>query len=167
MGLDSMRSTLVAGVMVVAAVLSGCVASTETSPYPTSETDATQALLRCLRDHSWDAQLEQGGVSVGTAKEQADVLARDTEECNEDLDPAKFVTDEQRAAFYDLQVQTAACLTENGSPVTPPSRQAFLDDGAKWNPYVALRESGGMPTGGFDRLNSLCPQKSYWDVLGE
>lgn len=164
----ALRNFCAAAIVLSGLVFSGCASSPEppSSTVPTSEADATIALRDCLSEKGWDAQIEQGGVVVDFPEEQRGALQTDTDACNEVLDPTKLMSDEDRREFYDLQVETANCLAENGSPVEIPSWAVFNEGSAQWNPYVALRESGEMPVGGLDQLMALCPQHTYWDVLG-
>ncbi len=136
----------------------------ETSPF-----DYIQVRAECLRAAGYDAEEDQGGISV---KANVD---NPTDEYWRQFELASYVceaqyplaeiyyeppTEEQRQAYADYFLdELPTCLEGYGAQFeTPPSREVYLarfdSDGPWWSPYVTAL----IPPGKTDEVMAACPQ---------
>lgn len=155
----------------ISALLVGCAAGTPGSgerggrPATYEEYDALFAdwaprYVACARQYGADARVTGNGISSPFAEGRVVQDGLDAE-CLKQVGPppqAPELTDAFLRGLYQLFVEQAACLAENGYPIPdPPSRDSWVESygGDSWNP---LGEVDRLYSADWDAAARLCPQ---------
>ena len=175
------RLTMI-GSAVLAILLSGCVASPQTStsddelnlpaqvaaPFDGTASEWSEAMVACLQQEGWEASIPDGtpagGFDSGPVEvSQEEQYQEDFERCQGStgqLVEIQSVADLQRR--YDLLVEQHACLVSEGYEVSaPPTFQTFLDafnangDTSAYYPLAELQSDESV------RAETACPLEIF------
>lgn len=156
---------LVLALLALVLPLSACSASPGGGANPlANREDTAKAKAECMADKGWDVTVEgDGGISFSGTADQLDSYKQALKECNDatggsDVARDVEVTDDMLREAYQMQVDTLACLRDEGYDglSDPPSLQSYLDSRGKWTPYAELPT--GISQADWTALQKQCPQ---------
>ncbi len=121
-----------------------------------------------MQELGWvDATVDGAVQSATVTREQLDQYRGADEHCRTAVDfrvvPEEvWLSDENLARLYDLEVATSRCLSEHGyDPGVIPSKQAFTDEyrggAGGWTAFASLPP---LDEKQYREISELCPQAS-------
>lgn len=128
----------------------------------------SRELAVCLQKEGWDATvgLDPTGyfVDYDAPPGQDLALESDASECKRKTgfaEPPSPMSRKELEALYVKQLETRSCLQAEGYRiVTPPPKEAFVEEGGAWLAYGSLdpnKDKSGDPAE-WARINKECPQ---------
>jgi hypothetical protein len=139
-----------------------------------SRMEAGETLRDCMTDLGWDVELSEfGEIESEHTDAEVERYAADLEACfvenGFDKQPPPMDPD-VAGGFFDLLVESAACLDDLGYAISaPPARQAYIDElvtghSAIWDPYADIVEL--VTPEEWDEVRRSCPQPERPDLSG-
>lgn len=157
----------------------GTLAGTEpdsgAAPRPVDPADVARFLGECMRQNGWEVMIDDAGVEFPPIPDAQVVLREgDLLGCEDALAEAGVTPQEGEPVAvehvrldYDIQLETNACLVENGYPVPAiPSWERYLDsvlngsEEDQWSPLSVLFEAAAVG-------DSSLIEAAIVDCLGE
>lgn len=155
--------------------LGGTEPDSAAAPRPVDPADVARFLGECMQQNGWEVMIDDAGVEFPAIPDEQVILREgDLLVCEDALVEAGFTPQEGEPEAvehvrldYDIQLETSACLVENGYPVpATPSWERYLDsvlngsEEDQWSPLSVLFEAAAIG-------DSSLMEAAIVDCLGE